>query len=98
MAKFTYLPGPGDYTLMLLDPYSSFAVLNWEHIGWEEAVRRANLFCAAPDLLYACKETLGEMRAYCAEQEDDETSPMKPTFDQLKAAIAKAEGKGVEDV
>jgi hypothetical protein len=47
------------------------------------------------DLLEACKETLGEMRAYCAEQEFDETSPMKAIFDQLKSAIAKAEGKEV---
>ena len=58
----------------------------------------AELIAAAPNLLDACKETLGEMRAYCAEQEFDETSPMKPTFDQLKAAIAKAEGKEAKDV
>lgn len=91
MAEFTYLPGPGDYTLMLLDRGSSFATIDWERLGWEEAVRRANLFCASPDLLNACKEMLKEMRAYIPEDEYDVDAPNKELFDMLKAAIGKAE-------
>lgn len=68
--------------------------------GFPKGVEEANarLIATAPDLLNACKETLGEMRTYNGESEFDDSCPMKPTFDQLKAAIAKAEGKEAKDV
>jgi hypothetical protein len=69
------------------------------HVDGKPEIRKeiANLISAAPELLDACKEMLNEMRAYVAEDEHDDT-PNKELFDILKAAIAKAEGKGVSDV
>lgn len=43
-------------------------------------------------LLEACKEVLNEMRAWNGEEEHYEKGIMFPMFEQLKAAIAKAEG------
>lgn len=44
------------------------------------------------ELLSACKEVLNEMRAWNGEEEHYENGIMFPVFQQLKAAIAKAEG------
>lgn len=59
----------------------------------ESVEANARLISAAPDLLTACEEVLNEMRAYNGESEFDETCPMKPTFDLLKNAIARARGE-----
>lgn len=62
----------------------------------EEQRAKAHLVAAAPNLLQACEEVLNEMRAWSGEEEFNEIGLMKPMFDQLKAAIAKAKGKDDE--
>ena len=69
------------------------AAITCHSIGNDEAERLAMAFCAAPHLLYACKEMLKEMRAYIPEDEHDGEAPNKPLFDMLKAAITEAEGR-----
>jgi hypothetical protein len=106
MTKFTYLPGPGDYTIMLLDPHSSFATIDWERIGWEEGVRRANLFCASESMLallekaYPIIEEEAERRSfsYCPEKDDDNPYwiEMAELRDALSAEIDRAYGKEVK--
>jgi hypothetical protein len=102
MAKFTYLPGPGDYTIMLLDPHSSFATIDWERIGWEEAVRRANLFCASESMLALLEKALpiieneAQLREASMKRhgEDQCTTPywteMRQLANAIQTEIAKA--------
>jgi hypothetical protein len=59
----------------------------FRRLGREFTDDRANLIAAAPCLLSACKAALVEMGG------DDPCIDMDPTINQLRAAIAKAEGR-----
>jgi hypothetical protein len=56
----------------------------------------ATLWSASPELLAACQETLNEMRAWQGELEFED-GPFKDVCDQLKTAIAKAEGQIIKE-
>lgn len=57
--------------------------------GDEQTAANARLIAAAPDLLEACKDALGAM---VAEYGSNPPPFVSATFDNLRAAIAKAEG------
>lgn len=62
---------------------------------WESAPNgksNAHLIAAAPDLLEACYNALTDLAYYLDEREED--FAIDKTYQELKRAIAKAEGKG----
>ncbi len=107
MAEFTYLPGPGDYTIMILDRGSSFASIDWERIGWEEAVRRVNLFCASPSMLALLEKALPIIEEEAERREsvlpDQSTraysywSEMRDIVNEIRAEIERVRGREASD-
>lgn len=105
---FTYLPGPGDHTIMILDHGSSFASIDWGEIGWEEAVRRANLFCASPSMLALLEKALpiisqeAERREDWGERHDavehQYATEMGNLRDAILAEINRAHGLDSRDI
>lgn len=74
--------GPGEYGFIICDLQAD---------GYDEKTQKANasLICAAPDLLKACEEALGNL----VDEDGGYFSGDESLVKQLRAAIAKARGE-----
>lgn len=97
MSETKHTPGPwitdgGAPDVMTADKKYLIAETYADHCGFEEAQANARLIAAAPELLECARAWMDYLEQAVAERGDEDED--EPELLKVRAAIARAEGRG----